>query len=382
MVVAQAAVSMVLLIGAALLLESFRQVAAIQPGFNPEHAVTMNVNLPLDKYPTDAAKVQFVHAVLDRQAALPGVQSLSAASTLPLVQFQVLSMFLAQGQPDIPVAQRPLAEMVSISPSYFQSLGVPLLAGRDFSGGDDAHSARVCIVSQNLARRYWPNENPVGKHVIFTRREVDYEVIGVAGDVKNTNLAGASRPTIYLDFAQFGSPIIWFTLRTAGDVNAIAKSAEAQIFAVDHSQPVTALQPLSQIVATSMAQRKQVAFLIGGFAVLALVLAMIGLYGVLSYSVAQRTTEIGVRQAIGANRGEIMRMVLAQGLGLSLAGVLVGAAAGIFITKPLTSLLYGVTPTEPWVFGAMALLFALIGALASSIPAWRATRIDPIEALR
>src|SRR6185437_12884979 len=185
-------------------------------------------------------------------------------------------------------------------------------------------------------------------------------------------------PTVYTNYAQYSRPTIWFTVRTAGDPNGLAKAAVAQIFAVDHSQPVTAVQTLDDFVATTLSQSRQIAYLVGGFAVVALALAMIGLYGVMSYSVAQRTTEIGVRQAVGASRVDILRMVLKQGLALSLAGVVTGAVAGVFATRPLTSLLYGVTATDPWVYGAIALIFAVIGAAASLIPAWRATLVDPV----
>ncbi len=316
LIVAQAAISVVLLIGAGLLIQSFRRLAAVDPGFHPDHAITMNVNLPSEKYADDAARSQFARTVLSRIGALPGVQSASGGSSLPLIAFQVMSMVLPQGQPFVPIERRPLANWITITPGYFQSLGIPLLAGRDFTAADDGASKAVVIINQELAHRYWPNENPIGKHIVFTRREIGFEVVGVTGDVKTTTLNAATRATVYTNYAQYSRPTIWFTVRTAGDPNGVAKAAEAQIFAVDHSQPVTAVQTLDEFVATTLSQSRQIAYLVGGFAVVALALAMIGLYGVMSYSVAQRTTEIGVRQAVGASRMDILRMVLKQGLAL------------------------------------------------------------------
>jgi putative ABC transport system permease protein len=296
LVVGQVALSIVLLIGAGLLVESFRRAAGINAGFNADHTLTMVVNLPPSKYPDDTRRTAFVRDVLGRVDALPGVRAASASLGLPLAT-GVLTPFLAQGQAETVAAQRPLAEWNAITPGYFGATGVPLLAGREFAWADDAKGRRVVIVNQALARHYWPNENPIGKHIKFSRRELDTEVVGVAGDTKGSLfLADAPGMVIYTVYAQGAWPGFWITIRTAGDATQAGKSVRAQVFAVDRGQPVTNVQTLDNLLARALEQQQQTMYLIAGFAVLALLLAMIGLYGVMAYSVAQRTTEIGIRQ--------------------------------------------------------------------------------------
>jgi predicted permease len=381
LVAGQIALSIVLLIGAGLLIQSLRQLLAQNPGFNPHDALTLSVNLPASSYPDDIRRSQFVRDVLSRLEALPGVQSASASLGLPL-SVGVMAPILPEGQPSGLVNQRPVAVWYAVSPDYFKTLGIPILRGRPFTWADDARGPKTIIVSESTARRYWPNENPVGKHVTYARREVPAEVVGVAGDVKTRGLDADPGLAFYTPYPQFAWLGITFTLRTTGDPHQFANSAAAQVFAVDRNQAVTGIRTLEDSLSAALSQRRQTLYLIGGFAGIALLLALIGLYGVMSYTVAQRSAEIGIRQAIGAQRTDILRMVMGQGLRLSVAGILSGGLAALWLTRFLARMLFHVRATDPLTFATIAVLFLAIALAASWIPAWRATRIDPVDALR
>ena len=381
LVAGQAALSVVLLIGAGLLVESFRQLQSVSPGFDPSHGLTMSVAMSPAKYPDAGRRTRFLHDVLDRLGRTPGVKSASASLGLPLVT-RVMSPVLAEGQSVVPPAQRPLAQWNSVTPEYFQTLGIPLLRGRDFTWADDEESPLVLIVSESLARRFWPNQNPLGKHVTFTRLQTPFEIVGVAADVKTRGLAAGSDMVIYSVYPQWTWPAMAVTIRTAGNPAPFANAARAQVFAVDRDQPVTGVQTLEDLVANSLSQQRQTMYLIAGFALLALVLAAVGLYGVMAYSVAQRTAEFGIRQAIGAQPADILRMVLGQGLRLGALGVAVGVGAAAALTRLISGMLFHTSATDPLTFAGIAVLFLAVVLAASGIPAWRATRADPLDALR
>ena len=381
LVMGQIGLSVVLLICAGLLIESFRQVQNLRLGFDPLHALTARITLPPGKYPDAFRRVAFVHDLMRRLETEPGVSAVTASQSVPMIGF-VLSPLLAEGQPMVPMGQRPLAQWNGAVPGYFRTLGVPILMGRDFSWADDAAAPKVVIINESLARRFWPGENPLGKHITFTRLQVPFEVIGVVGDTRSGNLEAAPPMAMYSSYPQWTWGRVSVTLRTAGSPASLAKRLVAQVSALDRDLAVTNILPMEEVVASAMLQRKETMYLIAGFAALALVLAVIGLYGVMAYSVAQRTAEIGIRQAIGAGRGDILRMVLGQGLRLSLSGIALGAAAAAALTRLLSRLLYQVSATDPATFAMIAAIFLLVALAASYIPAWRATRIDPLEALR
>jgi len=384
LVAGQMALSIVLLIGAGLLIESFRQLQAIHLGFDPHHGLTMGVSLPPARYPDDARRAQFIRQVLDRLAGVPGVSSAAASVGLPLA-IGVVAPYLAEGEPVVPISRRPLAVWSAITPDYFQTLGIPLIRGRAFSWADDEKAPGRVIVSESLARRYWPNEDPVGKHIKYARREVLAEIVGVAGDVKGQSLEADAGPVFYTPYPQFAWPNVSITIRVAGlgsDAGRFSNPARAQVLAVDRDLPVVNIRTLEDLEGRALAQRRQTMYVIAGFAGVALLLAVIGLYGVMAYAVAQRTTEIGIRQAIGAQRGDILRMVLGQGLRLSLVGVGAGTLAAIGLTRLIANMLYHVSATDPLTFAGIAMLFLAVALAASCVPAWRATRVDPLEALR
>ena len=381
LVAAQMALSVVLLIGAGLLIESFRQLQTVRTGFDPQHALTMRVSLPPARYPDDARRVPFIHQLLDHLASLPGVTSSSASLGLPL-SIGAMAPFLAEGQPAIPMGQRPLGVWGAITPGYFQTLGIPLLQGRAFTWSDDEKASPKVIVSESIARRFWPDQNPIGRHLSYARRQIVAEVVGVAGDVKTQGLESDPGMVFYTPYAQFSWPNVTIALRTTGDPRQFANAARTQVTQSDQDLPVVNLRTLDELVESVLAQRRQTMYLIAGFAAVALLLAVVGLYGVMSYSVAQRTTEFGIRQAIGAQPRDILRLVLRHGIRLSLAGIALGAGAAIFLTRLISGLLYHVSATDPLTFAAIGVLFLVVALTASYIPAYRATRVDPLKALR
>ncbi len=381
LVTAQIGLSIVLLIGAGLLIESFRQVRNLKLGFDPTHSLTARLTLPPGRYPDGPRRKDFVREVARRLENEPGVTAAAISQSVPMTS-SVLSPILAEGQPFVPIGQRPLAQWNGAAPGYFRTIGVPFLNGRDFTWADDEQAPRVVIVNQALATRFWPGENPLGKHVTFTRFQAPFEVVGVVGDTRSGALEAAPPMTIYSSYGQWTWQRLTLTLRTPGNPMALARVLPAQVAAVDPDLAVTNIQTMEEVVSAAMLQRREIMYLIAGFAVLALVLAVIGLYGVMAYSVVQRTAEIGIRQAIGAQQADILRMVVGQGLRLSAAGIVLGALAAAGLTRLIERMLFQISATDPATFLGIAAIFLVVGLAASFIPAWRATRIDPLEALR
>ena len=264
----------------------------------------------------------------------------------------VVAPFLADGQPPTPLSQRPLGEWKAITPAYFQTMGVPILRGRAFTWADDETAPRRVIVSQALARRYFGDQDPIGKHITYARREVVAEIVGVAGDVKSRGLDSDAGIVYYTPYPQFAWPNVSLTVRTAGDPRALANAVQAQVFAGDRDLPTIRVQTLEEYVEGALLQRRRLLYMISGFAAVALLLAVIGLYGAMAYSVSQRSTEIGIRQAIGAQPFDILRMVLAEALRLSAVGILAGVVAAAAATRLLSGLLFHVSATDPLTFAA------------------------------
>lgn len=381
LVIGQIGLSVMLVIGAGLLIESFRKVQDLRLGFQPDHTVIGRITLPSSRYPDDIRRAAFVRELDRRLEAEPGVTSVTLSHFAPIEAF-VLTPLLADGQPFVPLGQRPLAQWNGASPGFFRTNGIPLLAGRDFGWQDDAAAPRVVIVNQSLARRFWPNDIALGKHLVFTRFQAPFEIVGVVADTRAGNLEAPPRMQIYTSYAQWTRQTVAVTVRTSGDPLAIGKRVAALTASLDHDLPVSGIQTMEALVSASLLQRKETTILVAGFALLALSLAVIGLYGVLSFSVAQRTAEIGIRQAVGANRGEILGMILAQGLRLSVCGIVAGISAALLLTRLIDRMLFHVSATDPVTYLAIGALFVVAGLLASYIPALRATRVDPLTALR
>jgi len=381
LVVGQVALSMVLLVGAGLLIRSFVRLRNVRAGFDAHSVLTMSISLPPARYPKGPQMAAFYDQVVKRVAAMPGVRSAAVCSALPVrpVRF---SPVLVEGQPEVPLAARPILAIQMVSPAYFRTLRVALRQGREFTEGDNAEAPLVAVVNETLARRFWPHDNPIGKHLLLGRMVKPAEVVGVAADVNNLSLAAAPEAEVYLSFPQRPWASMNLILRTAGDPHNWAATARAAVTAVDPDQPVTALNPMEEVLDTSTAQQRFSVFLLGIFSMTALVLAAVGLYGVIAYSVAERTQEMGIRMALGAATGDILRMIVRQGLALALAGLVIGTLAALALTRLMSGMLFQVGAADPVSFAASALLFAAIAALATYLPARRATRVDPTEALR
>jgi len=377
----QVALSLLLLIGAALLLRSFVRLLQTNPGFVAENVLTMEISLPTVKYAKPDQQIAFFDEVVRRTSELPGVRSTAISAALPL-SWKRLTPVLAQGQPDVPLPQRPFVDIEAISPDWFQTMRVPLRGGRSFTAADNAQAPKVVIVNETFARRFWPNENPVGKRITVGRWPVPAEVIGEAADIKNKGLDQDTQAQLYLSFPQLPWGDMNLLIRTAVPPMTMASVVRAQIAAVDPDQPITNLQTVDQLMDNSRSQPRFTMLLLGTFSATALALALVGIYGVLSYSVAQRRQEFGIRLALGAERIDILRLVIRQGLTLAFIGIVAGLVASLLLTRLMSSLLYKVGSHDLVSFVLTPLLFLGIAFLASYLPARRATKVNPIDAMR
>ncbi len=382
LVVAQVALSMILLIGSGLLIRSFLQLMNVNPGFDPRNVLTMRINLPPSKYGTNAQMVSFYNEVLRQMQSLPGVRAAAISSALPPTPTRSAPI-LAEGQPVVPLPQRPGVNIETISPDYAKVLRVPLERGREFTVEDNQTTPTVTMVNQAFVRRYWPNENPIGKHIWLGTIATPVEVVGVFGDEKNNGISREPAPEMLLPFPNLPWSHLRLSLRSAGgDPMALVPAVRQRLARIDSVQPITEVQTLEQILAQSRAQSKFTVALFGIFSGVALVLAIVGIYGVISYAVAQRMHEMGIRMALGADKKDIFRLVIGRGLRLAGIGVLIGLVAPFTLTRLMSSLLYKVSPADPLTIIGSAILFLAAALLASYIPARRASRTDPMVALR
>jgi putative ABC transport system permease protein len=311
---------------------------------------------------------------------LPGVQSVAISSALPLNTVRV-SPALPEGQPVVPLTERPFFNIQQIGPGYVAAMRAPLLAGREFTDHDE-QPPRVLMVNQTLARRYWPNQNPIGKRLTVGRATESSEIVGVVGDIRNSGVATDTHAEIYIPFAQLPWASMNLLVRTAGDPHSYVAAVRRCVLAIDKDQAVTKVMGMEEVLSEGAQQPRFVTTLLGGLAAIALVLAIVGIYGAVGYSVSQRTQEMGIRMALGAERGDILRLVLRQGLAPACMGIAMGAAASLALTHLMAKMLYHVSTSDPATFVGCAVLFAAVAMLASYLPARRATRVDPMVALR
>jgi putative ABC transport system permease protein len=387
LVVAEVALSLVLLVGAGLLLKSFVRLREINPGFKPEPVLTYSVALPTAQYGTPAEQTRFFQQLLTQTASAPGVNATGAIFPLPFSGDNARGNFEIEGQP-ANQGDAPSALSYIISPDYLRALDIPLRKGRGFSERDTASAPRVVLINETLARRYFAGTDPIGRHLVVSSiadldKPATCEIVGVVGDVKHDGLDAEPEAEYYLPYQQSTLPFMTLVVRGMNDKpTALAANARAAVAQLDKDLPLTDVKPMSDWLAASVAPRRFNMLLLGGFALLALCLATVGIYGVMAYAVAQRTHEIGIRIALGAQARDVLRLVVGQGMLLTLIGLGVGLAGAFALTRVLATLLFNVKPTDPLVFAGVTLLLALVALVACYIPARRATRVDPMIALR
>jgi putative ABC transport system permease protein len=346
----------------------------------------MKIVLPQSRYPDQAKRAAFYDQLLQRVEALPGAQSAAVISWLPLTFDGGSSGFTVEGRPEPARDEQPIAVTRVISPNYFRTMGIALLNGRQFTEYDRQDSAKVIVINEAMAGRYWPGEDPVGKRIKMGSLDTDTPWLSIAGivkDVRQFEMNREAKPQLYLPYTQYAAFYPRdLVVRTAGDPLSLAAAVRGEVWAVDNQQPVSNIQSMEQIMSESLTRQRFNMLLLAIFAGVAMALAAVGIYGVMSYSVSQRSHEIGIRMALGANSGDVLRLVVGQGLKLVSAGVAIGLASAFALTRLMESLLFGVSATDPATFALISLALVAVAALASYIPARRATKVDPMVALR
>jgi putative ABC transport system permease protein len=386
LVMAEVAISLVLLIGAGLLINSFLRLRNVDPGFRAENLLTMKIVLPEPKYEKKVQRSAFYTDVIQRVQSLPGVRSAAVTTNLPLYRQGNSISISIEGKPQPPPGQEDIIVTRIISPGYFDTMSIPLLKGRQLTDQDTDDSPNVVVISEGMARRYWPGEEAVGKRIAVGRirsPEDWIQVVGVVKDVRQFELTADPKPQMYLTHRQYGFfDAQDLVVKTDVDSASMANAVRKAVWEIDKDQPVSNIRAMETILADSIARQRFSMLLLAIFASVALVLAAVGIYGVMSYSVAQRTHEIGIRMALGAQTSAVLKLAVGYGLKLVLAGIAIGLVAAFALTRVMSTLLFGVTATDPTTFTLISLLLVAVAAIASYIPARRATRVNPIIALR
>jgi putative ABC transport system permease protein len=376
------ALALVLLAGAGLVIRSFRRLLQVSPGFATQHVLTMQLDLPQSSYPKYAQIANFYHRLTDRVRSLPGVESAGLVTPLPLTGEGWQGDFHIEGQPLPAPGHFPNSDYHTVSTGYFRAIGIPLLRGRLFTDSDDNKRPLVAVVSESFARRYWPREDPIGRRFQLGSSGPWFSVIGIVGNTKQYGLTSPTKTEFYRSYLQ--APLYYMTIvmRTATSPLALTGEVRRQVSELDKDVPVFNVRSMDQLFDESVSPQRMTMFLLGIFSALAMLLAAVGIYGVVSYSVAQRTHEIGIRMALGAQQRDVLRLVLSEGMKLAIVGVGCGIVVALGLTRLMASLLYDVKPTDPITFVAVSLLLTGVTLLACYIPARRAAKVDPMTALR
>jgi putative ABC transport system permease protein len=382
LVVAEIALALVLLIGAGLLMRGFQRLRAVDPGFRPANLLTMRVPLGGGRNNAYERRVAFIQQLTDKIALIPGVLSAGAVSALPLTELGNGSLFWIDGRPVPPSERRPLAATRGATPGYFRTMGIPLLEGRAFEARDTAASGQVAIIDETLARRFWPQGGAVGSRLITDANDNVEEIVGVVGKVKPDRLDGDDWPTIYMPYSQKHDQTMTVVARTANTPLSSASAASRAVHELDPEQPVADVQTMDDVVDDAVAGARFNAVALDVFALIAFLLAAVGIYGVISYNVTARTNEIGIRMALGAEGRDLLKLVVGQGARLAALGIAIGLAAAYELTGLMKSMLFGVNPRDFFTFATIAALLGVVALGASYIPSRRAVALDPVGALR
>ena len=382
LVAVEVALSLVLLIGAGLMIRSFSRLQQMNLGFNPDNVLTVSLTLPNSKYTEDRQQAAFFQEALERIQSLPGVKSAGGTTGLPLTLSVSGSDFRIEGRPEPEAGKEMIINTRSISPGYFQTLGIPSVKGRDFSDRDKSDMPKAAIINRDLARIYFPNEDPIGKRITFDDGGSWIAIVGVIGDVRQLGLDSSARPEVYLPYLQVASPSMSLVIRTASNPSSLVAGVKSQIQMIDKDLPIDDAKTMQQLLLESTSGRRFNMLLLTVFAVVALVLATVGIYGVMSYTVTQRTHEIGIRVAVGAQPRDVFRMVIGKGMLLAMIGVATGLVGAFGLTRLMTTMLFGVEPTDPATFVSIAVLLTSVALAACYIPGRRAMGVDPMVALR
>jgi putative ABC transport system permease protein len=392
LVTVEVALSLVLLVGAGLMVRTLWELSNVKPGFDPNSLLTMTVSIPANKFATPTAYISFFERVLQQVRTSPGVESAGVIDDLPMGDGGSHQPVSVEGQPVVPMADQPEVDVRLISPGYLRTMRVPLLSGRDLTDGDVAGRNPAVIISESMAKRFWPNENPLGKHLTLTFYPgVAREIVGVVGDVKLDSL-DETRPvaTVYWPLDQIFAPPseAWrsfpmsLAVRTGADPMSAVTAVTSAVHEVDPETPVTDVLSMNELISNSLSPQRSNMLLLAAFAALALVLTAVGIYSVLSYAVRRRVREIGIRMALGASHSDVLKMVVVDGIKPILLGVGIGLAIALGLGRVVSSLIFGVRPTDPLTFAAVASLLVAVGVLATIVPAYRATRVEPVRTLR
>jgi putative ABC transport system permease protein len=382
LVISQVALALVLLVMAGLLGQTFIRLIALKPGYDPENVLTAQVSVPLQKYKGRERVAALYGQITNEIKTIPGVVSVGATTSGPHFGGSESIDVLAEGAQPPPSGVYPQAAYFNTGPNYFHTMGIPLVEGRDFTNSDDAAASPVAIINQTLALRLWPGQTALGKRLIDIRERAVLDVVGIAGDVKRFGLGEEVRPEVYFPYSQRPRWAIFFLLRTGADSGAVAAALKQRISSTDPELIVSGISTMDQRIGRALKRPRFNLVLLGIFAGTALMLAGIGVYGVMSFLVARQTKEIGIRTALGAKRRDIFKLVVGRGMILAVVGILIGAGSALATTRLLSGLLYGVSGADPLTFVLVAIVLALVVLLACYFPARRALRVDPLVALR
>lgn len=384
LVVAQVALAIVLLVGAGLMVRSLIKLQSIDPGFESGHLMTARLILPGSKYPENEQRTRFFKNAVERIGRLPGVESAGAISFLPFGGLGAATSFSIVGRPEPPAGEDPVTDVRVVDEHYFRTMKIPLIEGRQFNAREADQNSDTVVINQTLARQYFPGESAIGKKIVVNMKDENLpsEIIGVVGDVRHTTLDDTVRAMVYWPHPQLPYPFMTLVVRTEGDPEGIVSGIRNQVLSLDPEQPVAAIATMEELLSQSVGKARFATVLLSTFALLALLLAIVGIYGIISYAVSQRTHEIGIRMALGASTADILRMVVVQGMRLTLIGAAIGVVASVGLMRYLSSHLYQINSFDGTTYFGVLVLLSSVALLACWLPARRATRVDPLVALR